>query len=614
MQAIILAAGMGKRLGNLTAENTKCMIRVNGKTLIERMLEQLSDLNLTRIILVIGYQGEKLRSFVGAKINETPIEYVENPIYDQTNNIYSLFLAREFLLEEDTLLLESDLIFDSKILNKLLEDDYPNLAVVSKYQSWMDGTVVSLDSENNITSFVHKKNFNFRDINIYYKTVNIYKFSKSFSHSHYVPFLEAYSKALGNNEYYEQVLRVITLLEKPDIKAMRLNGDAWYEIDDVQDLNNAETIFAGDGDKLSAYQNRYGGYWRYPGLVDFCYLVNPFFPPTRLIEEIKANFETLLTQYPSGLNVNTLLAAKYFSVKQEYMVVGNGAAEIINAYGSNNSMTTGIILPTFEEYKNRLDENHIVYFQSNKSDFSYTADDLIQHFSKNKIEQLILINPDNPSGNLIPELDLIALLNWTKSNNIRLLLDESFVDFSEEGCVHSLLNNQLLEEYPNLIILKSISKSYGVPGLRLGIAVSSNTTLINEIKREVSIWNINSFAECYLQIFGKYEKEYDKACELFKLERDSFFQQLRTIPYLNVIPSQSNYFLCEVKGDKGNARKLTDVLLAKYNLLIKDCTNKAGFDQKPFIRIAIRDKKDNEKLIKALTNMEANELIKLEEK
>lgn len=130
MQAIILAAGMGKRLKKLTKNNTKCMVRVNGITLIERMLKQLDDLGLERIVLVVGYKGKELREFVAALSVQTPIEFVENPIYDQTNNIYSLYLARKFLRQSDTLLLESDLIFDDGILRELLEDRRPSLALV----------------------------------------------------------------------------------------------------------------------------------------------------------------------------------------------------------------------------------------------------------------------------------------------------------------------------------------------------------------------------------------------------------------------------------------------------------------------------------------------------
>ena len=224
MQAIILAAGMGKRLGNLTKDNTKCMVKVNGIPLIDRVLGQLSHFPLSKVILVIGYKGEKLKEYLGFDYQGLPIQYIENSIYDKTNNIYSLSLAKKELQEDDTLLIESDLIFDDTLFPMILNDPYPNLALVAKYETWMDGTMVRLDDENNIVNFIPKKAFKYSDVDCYYKTVNIYKFSKEFSRTHYVPFLEAYTKALGNNEYYEQVLRVITLLDKCELKALPLDA------------------------------------------------------------------------------------------------------------------------------------------------------------------------------------------------------------------------------------------------------------------------------------------------------------------------------------------------------------------------------------------------------
>lgn len=600
MQVIILAAGMGKRLGDITLDKTKCMVEVNGVTLIDRMLNLLIKKNIDRIIIVVGYQGKKVIQYIGNNYKGVEILYVENPIYDKTNNIYSLYLAKNFLTADDTLLLESDLIFDELILDKVLNDQYPNLAVVDKYQSWMDGTVVKIDKDNNITSFVPKSSFEYEEIPHYYKTVNIYKFSKGFSQSHYVPFLDAYSKALGNNEYYEQVLRVITLLENPNIKALPLDGESWYEIDDIQDLDNAETIFSDVDKKLSKVESRYGGYWRYPKMIDFCYLVNPYFPPTKLVEEIKANFQTLLTEYPSGLNVNNLLAAKYFSIKKEYVLVSNGAAEIINSYFANTDLITGMIMPTFEEYKNRiLDESKKVYFTPTKDGFKYDVDDLIEYYSINNIEQLLLINPDNPSGNFIPKIDVIRLLNWTKENNIRLILDESFVDFSTEGHLNTFITNELLEKYEHLIVIKSISKSYGVPGLRLGVAASSNIQILQEIRKNLSIWNINSFGEFYMQIFNKYEKNYIESCGWFRDERNRFFVELQKVKFLKTFESQANYFLCEVI-DGISSKELTERLLLDFNILIKDCSQKTGFNNKSYIRIAVRGREDNDKLINAL--------------
>ena len=291
MQAIILAAGMGSRLKELTKNNTKCMVKVNGVTLIDRMLHQIEKNKIDRIIIVVGYKGEILKEYINSLDIKIPITFVENPIYNKTNNIYSLYLAREYLTKDDTLLFESDLIFEDNLITMLIDDPRPTLALVDKYEAWMDGTCVKIDENSNIDAFVPGSKFKYDEIDEYYKTINIYKFSKNFSETHYVPFLEAYSKALGNNEYYEQVLKVITMLDDSELKAKKINGEKWYEIDDAQDLDIAETIFIEDKDKkVELFKERYGGYWRYPKLLDFCYIVNPYFPPKKMINEIKSSF------------------------------------------------------------------------------------------------------------------------------------------------------------------------------------------------------------------------------------------------------------------------------------------------------------------------------------
>lgn len=605
MQAIILAAGMGKRLKELTQNNTKCMVKVNGITLIDRMLYQIDKQHLSRIVIVIGYEGQKLMDYIKTLDIQTPVIYVNNPIYDRTNNIYSLYLARNYLCEEDTLLFESDLIFEDSIIDLLMKDSRETLALVDKYASWMDGTCVKLGEDDSIEAFVPGKKFKFEEINDYYKTVNIYKFSKFFSETYYVPFLDAYSKALGDNEYYEQVLRVITMLDEPVIKAKRLSGQLWYEIDDIQDLDIAESMFISDEEKrVELLQERYGGYWRYPKLLDFCYLVNPYFPPKRMIEEIKANFETLLTQYPSGMKVNSLLAAKNFGVYQDYILVGNGAAELIKAFMGRITGSIGIVRPTFEEYSHRYNEDDIITFWPPNNNFAYTADDLIGFFQDKSIKTMIIINPDNPSGNYIAKTDMKRLIAWTKKNNIDLLVDESFVDFADETN-STLIEQNILKENPHLYVMKSISKSYGVPGLRLGILASGNTALIAELKKDVAIWNINAFAEFYMQIEEKYRKNYEEALQMLRDERKYFEAELQKISGLRIIPSQANYIMAEITTGM-TAAELTRVLIVKHNILIKNLFSKVNTDQKQYVRLAIRNRQDNDRLIAALLS-ELNE-------
>lgn len=603
MQAVILAAGMGKRLGELTKDNTKCMLSVNGERLIDRVIKILAARNVTRLVMVVGYKAQNVIDYIGHRYDDKlKIEYIHNTIYDKTNNIFSLALAQEKLCEDDTILLESDLIFDEKILDMLIDHPDKDLALVAKYETWMDGTMVSIDADRNIVNFIPKDAFRYEDVDLYYKTLNIYKFSKDFSRKFYVPFLEAYNKVMGNNEYYEQVLRILLHLHNSPLKALPINNEKWYEIDDVQDLDIASCLFSEKTVKYNEYYRRYGGYWRFPQLLDYCYLVNPFFPTKRMRDELKANFDVLLENYPSGMYVNSLLAGKYFNISQDYVVVGNGAAELIKVVMEKHQEDkVGIIYPTFDEYPNRLRESQIVPFIVSTPDFRYTADDLMRFYSGTGIKLLLLINPDNPSGNFIPKADVIRLAAWCAENDIRLIVDESFVDFTDGYEANSLLHNDILERFPTMMVMKSISKSYGVPGLRLGVFVTADKDMIADLKKDVSIWNINSFGEFYMQIFWKYEDDYKKACIKFVKEREIFKAELETIPFLHVIPSQANYFLCEVT-DRYTSAELTQKLIDR-DVLISNCGLKKNMAGKQLIRLAIRSREDNARLIDILRQL-----------
>jgi len=603
MQAIILAAGMGRRLGELTKNNTKCMVEVNGVKLIDRVLTYLSHFELKRIVIVVGYQAENLVNYVENQYGSLNIEFVENPIYDKTNNIYSLALAKDKFKEDDTLLLESDLIYEESMLRLLVDNQQPDLALVAKYEKWMDGTMVTIDDDCNILNFISKKEFKQTEVDKYYKTVNIYKFSKSYINNQYLPLLEAYCQMKGNNEYYEEVLRVLTMIDKSSLKALPIGDEKWYEIDDIQDLDIAETIFAEGDLKLKKYMKRYGGYWRFPKLLDFCYLVNPYFPTPKMKDELRANFDVLLQEYPSGMFVNSLLAGKYFNIRQEYVCVGNGAAELIKSAMENFAdKKIGVVYPTFEEYPNRMPGDNIVKYTPQNADFAYTSEDLKAFFGDKGVNVLLLVNPDNPSGNYIPKNDVLNLVKWAAEHKICMIVDESFVDFTDNHKDNSLLHNDILESNPNLMVMKSISKSYGVPGLRLGVFATSDKEIIAKMKKDVAIWNINSFAEYYMQIFAKYEKDYQEACDKFIEERRLFINELRQIPFLRVIDSQANYFLCEVKN-RYTSTELTRILLEKADILIKDCSTKSAFNGRNFIRIAIRDRKDNSKLVETLKKL-----------
>jgi histidinol-phosphate/aromatic aminotransferase/cobyric acid decarboxylase-like protein/choline kinase len=601
MQAIILAAGMGSRLGKYTADNTKCMLSINGHTLIERALDALDAAGITHCVIVVGYRKENLMNFVGGRYKNIKITYVANDVYNKTNNIYSLYLAREYLTKDDTLLLESDLIFEGSVIKELLDSPEPTLAVVAPYESWMDGTVVKLTSDNCITSFIPRKAFDYLEKDSYYKTVNIYKFSKEFSRNVYVPFLEAYSQAMGANEYYEQVLRVIVTLDTKEIKALVLNEEKWYEIDDIQDKDIAEAIFCDDsGEALKRIAGRYGGYWRFPRMLDFCYLVNPYFPTPQMRNEIQAYFTELLSSYPSGLSVQNLLAGKLFDVDAGSILVGNGAAELIRVAAPLLAGDVGIVYPTFNEYAESLPDGLAAaafYPPGAPDSMGYGVDSLIEWSAR--CGTLVLINPDNPSGNCIPASDILCFLEETGGQGKRLVLDESFIDFCDEGAGESLLRQDILDRFPHLVVIKSLSKSYGIPGIRLGVLASGDRDFLGAVRRGIPIWNINSFAESFLQIAGKYKKDYAAACRAIAAERRRFKGALEGTGLFSVYPSQANYFLCRCRGGL-TAPELAKYLLRHHNIFIKDLTGKNGIPGDAWLRLAVRGRRDNDLLIEKL--------------
>lgn len=602
MQALMLAAGMGRRMGKYTEAVTKCMLEVSGKTLLERTVEALKAAGIHKLVMVLGWGRERLVKYIEDNITGIEFEYIINENYATTNNIYSLYLAREALAREDTILLESDLVYDKQLLCEMLASPEKNLVAVAKFEQWMDGTVTRLSEDGTILEFIEKKDFKFQNAEEYYKTVNIYKFSKEFSQNQYIPFLEAYIKAYGTNQYYELVLKALAHLSNSHLKAHLLKNIKWYEIDDTQDLDIANTIFSNDNEKLYNYERRYGGYWRFPELKDFCYLVNPYFPTLKMQEQMKYFYTPLLTQYPSGMNTQKLLAGKMFDIEDQYVLVGNGAAEFINVLGSTLEGSMAVPSPTFNEYIRCFQKCNIRMIPTIENSFQLDKSILCKAACESDI--LAIINPDNPSGSFLCKEDLIEILENCKEHNTICIIDESFADFVESHQRYSLLQNGLLEQYPQLVVIKSISKSYGVPGLRLGVLATSNLDLLKKIQSALPIWNINSFAEYFLQVFSIYKKEYWKACDQIALQREQLQKKLSTIGFLNVIPSQANYIMCKVNGY--SSRELALTLLNQDNILIKDLSTKSSFEGKSYIRIAVKNQEENELLYRSLKKLAVN--------
>ena len=567
IQAIIPAAGLGSRLGNLTKDIPKCMIEVNGQTLISRQLEIIEDLNFSRIIIITGHKADLLKKHIKSLKLKTEVIFLHNKNYAQTNNIVSVSLASNFMQQCDSVLIESDLIFEPRLLQNLL-NSRANKVVVSEYQNYMDGTTVIFKNGK-----IEFGNFTTENSNQIFKTVNIYYFTNSFVKQVYGPLLKIYLDQGLADSYYETPLSLVGNINIGLIEPM-VTTDKWYEIDDVNDLDIASVLFSEN--ELETVHSRYGGFWRFPEKKDFTFLSNPYFPTKELMKEIEVELPNLIHHYPSNRSVNRALLAALLNIDENYVLPLNGAAEIIPDF--LNSFDRQFILnDTFREYENRAKNVKII---SDLNEISPTKKDLV-----------VIVNPNNPDGLIHRKESLISALE--KHREASFLIDESFMDFARDKASATLQENDMLRDFKNLFILRSIGKTHGVGGLRLGALIGSRAS---DFEKTLPIWNINSIAEYFLQRYKKYEKRYHESVEQVKEQRDYLEQEIPK--YLNVKMNESNgnFIFFQYLDDDYN--QLASHLYKK-GCIIKKIIKGNG---KVFFRIAVRSLFDNQILINAISD------------
>ncbi|MBT97286.1 MAG: hypothetical protein CL902_01490 [Dehalococcoidia bacterium] len=345
-------------------------------------------------------------------------------------------------------------------------------------------------------------------------------------------------------------------------------------------------------DRLSSL---YGGFWNHD-VLDFCYMTNRYFPPKQFMDDLQARLPELVGSYPStNVHLSSLLAEQ-LGLSQDGLVVGNGASELINAVLYRHAHRLAVPVPTFEEFINRA---HILgrqVFPFNASSrFELDVDAFICHILDRNADSALLIRPNNPTGSYLSKGDLIYFLNRMRSLNL-VLIDGSFLDFVDAEPDKSALD--MLKDYPNMVVLKSLSKNRGIPGIRLGYAASGDVERVAELRNDLPIWSINSLAQFFLQAMGKYSEEYEISCEQVTEATQKLVWELSSVPFLNPFPTQGNFVLCEILyGPTGD--ELAAQLFEDSRILVNNCGSKLGLDDE-FIRVACRTDQENRYLIDAL--------------
>ena len=353
-------------------------------------------------------------------------------------------------------------------------------------------------------------------------------------------------------------------------------------------------------EKYAYIAKQHGGYYRH-NFTDHAYLYNLYFPPKEVFSHLKDNIHNLVLNYPMAQDALAELIGKVIQQPAERIVVGNGAAEIIKILSGSLAKKIIVPVPSFNEYANAAPEGQAVEFPLEFPSFQLDVDKFAEEAIKVGADMAVVVTPNNPTSLLVPKADLIRLEEKLRPSNCMLIIDESFLDFADNKEQISL--EQDIDKYPNMAILKSMSKAYGICGLRIGYLLTANADFAQAVRNGIHIWNINGFAEEFLRILPLYKQEFKDSCEIVKADRDDFYNNLCSIKGMTVFKPDANYIYCRLPDAAFSGPEITKRLFIEHNIYIKDSVGKTQPDADRYIRIASRTPKENDILIDALKDV-----------
>ena len=595
-KAVILAAGAGRRLGHFTEAHPKPLLEINATPILGNCLTRLKEAGVEEVVLVVGHFADQIKAFAGEDYAGLRIRYIESEKYATTNNIYSLWLAREEL-NDDILLVEADIFFDDKLLPALQAADADNVAAVALFARGMDGAVVTRDADGFVTQLIEgKEQGPGFDYSAAYKTVNIYRFGRAYLQEEFVPLMDEAVRAGRVNDYYELLLKDMLAKAKHKLYALDCTDILWYEIDDHLDRAVAEYKFLGAEERKKFLAGQYGSYWRY-GVIDHAYIYNPYFPTADFWKRLKADFEVVAKEYPAGQKSLAQAMATAFDLLPERLVVANGASELIKIICGHGNATVAVSTPGFNEYENATGAANLVKVELKAPTFEFDADAFIAKMKQGRAHMAVVVSPNNPTSLAVPREKLLKLLSAMEAYGALMILDESFIEFTDNPENYSLMDQ--VPKRRNLVIVKSLSKIYGIAGLRLGYLYTDNASIINTTKRALPIWNINGFAESFLRLLPRYRAEFAQSCRQVREDTVALYEMLAAIPGGHAYGPQANFVFWRLP-DSINADTLVSRLFAEYHMLIKDCSEKTMREGEHYVRIAARTPEENQRLVAAI--------------
>jgi histidinol-phosphate/aromatic aminotransferase/cobyric acid decarboxylase-like protein len=342
------------------------------------------------------------------------------------------------------------------------------------------------------------------------------------------------------------------------------------------------------------------GYEHAAEIVDFCFIANPYYPTPEMVEALQERLPTLIKYYPSSNPATTQqVLAEVLSVDPDDLIVGNGATELIVLINEVLVDRIGVSVPTFGEYIEKLRDPAAaeLFVLDRGRDYRLDLVDYLAWGRERGVKALLVINPGNPTGQLHSLHEMVDFLERARDMDL-IVVDESFIDFAGDP-IPSLL--PVADRFHNLLIVRSMSKHYGVPGLRLGFCYSRNRSLLQRLRRLAPTWHLNILAEYFLTLLSSTDAAYRESLKRVSADARRLQDELSTIPGLFVYPTGSNFVLIRIEGEM-TAADLQGHLLADHLMYVRDCSNKVGMDDR-HVRVASQGREADERLVRALRDL-----------
>lgn len=574
----------------LSDRTHKALLPVGESTILGRILDGLQAIDVTDIVIVTGYRSDDVRAFCASAYPRLAVRFVHNERYAETNNIVSLSLAFDHLrFESDVIVIECDLLFDASVLRRLLTPTPGNIALVDRYRPGMDGTVVAV--HDGVITHVYPPHlqgpqFQYDDK---FKTLNIYRFDRAFCAAVFKPLLDCYANLIDGNVFYELVLGMLVNMQRERIHAALVDDSAWAEVDDPNDLASARFQF--EPSKRSAILDAaMGGHWSF-AVTDFAFMRNLRFPTDAMLAAIRQALPSLLRSYGSTQRVLNQKLAWHLLCDPHRVQVLHGASQIYPVL--KRLVADRAVLrpdPTFGEYQ-RIFPDAETYTDSIGVDIEAVEPRIPRNGA------VVFVTPNSPTGTVIGTEWIVACA--ARRPDALFIVDESFIDFSDEMPMVERLE---ADPHPNVLVIKSLSKSFGVPGLRLGYVYSADTALIRALDDEIPIWNLSGVAEFFLELMLKYRPDFERSLVDTRADRAAFAETLaQQAVVAEIHESGGNFLLVTLAGqDESLATRIRATLLERFGIDVKDVSARFG-SRRPRLRVAVRLPHDNARFAEALS-------------